>query len=119
MPLRPLVYVPIEAGCAHLAFWPVYLLGRKGKTTILKSLGSAFKGGGTAECPSSGSTSSLRGRFGRRGLVIGWELEHLLPTCLIADGVLVKGGGSSMWANAHSSPLNGVNGISYHRSLNS
>lgn len=51
--------------------------------------------------------------------MIGWELEHLLPTCLIADGVLVKGGGSSMWANAHSSPLNGVNGISYHRSLNS
>lgn len=30
-----------------------------------------------------------------------------------------EGGGSSMWANAHSSPLNGVNGISYHRSLNS
>lgn len=91
MPPRPLVYVPIVAGCAHLTFWPVYPLGRKGKTTILKSLGPAFKGG-TAECPSSGSTSSLWGRFGRSGLVIGWELEHLLPPCLIADVVLVKVG---------------------------
>lgn len=39
MPPRPLTYVPIEAGCAHLAFWSVYPLGRKGKISILKSWG--------------------------------------------------------------------------------
>lgn len=49
MPPRPLI--PVEAGCAHLAFWPVYPLGRKGKTTILKSLGPAFKGGGQQNAP--------------------------------------------------------------------